>query len=106
MQDALVAAQVITLEDRDPDRRLRDKWSQNLYDHLVAQGHADADPRHKRKAASKLQALLAERGVSVSRQAAEAWLTGLYAPRPSHQAHIAAVLRVPAHSLFPIELVA
>lgn len=91
-----MTGQVIIIEDPDPERRLRNKWARNLADHLDAQGITVKGLKHA----------LDERGVKVSRQAIEAWLDGLYAPKPTHQAHIAAVLRVPAHLLFPIELVA
>lgn len=90
-------AKVITIgEDPDPEQRLRNKWAANLADHLRAHGIERKELAH----------LLNERGMKVSRQAVDCWLAGEYAPRPIMQAHIAAILRVPAHSLFPIELVA
>jgi transcriptional regulator with XRE-family HTH domain len=72
---------------------LRREWAESLRDHLAAQGMS-------RKA---LRLRLAELGVNVTEQAIGCWLRGETSPRPSHQAVLAAVLRVPVRRLFPIE---
>ena len=87
----------ITIDrDDDPERRMRRQWGRSLTEHLKLAGLS-------RK---QFQQQLATYGVEVTHQAIAQWLAGRTAPKPSHQAAIAAVLRVPARSLFPLEVAA
>ena len=78
----------------DPDERIRIEWGQSLEEHLDAQGVTLKQLRHR---------LNEEHGISVSRQAVEAWLAGQYSPRPSVQAAIGSILNVPARRIFDIQ---
>jgi transcriptional regulator with XRE-family HTH domain len=51
-----------------------------------------------------LVAALNDLGYPVSEQAVGKWMRGESAPSPTHQAAIGAVLRIPAHLIFPIIL--
>lgn len=79
--------------DPDATRRLRGEWAESLAEHMKTNGLSRKAVRHR----------LAEFGVDVSEQAIGYWLRGDTAPRPEHQAALAAVFRVPVRRLFPIE---
>lgn len=79
----------------DPDERIRLEWATLLRDHLDA---------HELKPKTLAHRLEQEHGIVVTRQAVESWLAGKTAPRPATQAAIAAILRVPPRSLFPLNL--
>lgn len=79
----------------DPDERIRLEWADSLREHL---------DHHGLKPKGLVHRLDAEHGITVTRQAVESWLAGKTAPRPATQAAIAAILRVPPRSLFPLNL--
>lgn len=79
-----------------PADRLRLRWAATLAAYLTARGMNQ----------KQFRLALADHGCKVSRQAIDQWLSGQTAPRPAHQAAIAAVFQAPVHVLFPIEAVA
>lgn len=83
--------------DIDPVKALRKKWAESLADHMRVHGNMTR---------KQLQRSLEERGCEVSLQAIGYWLNGDTSPRPLVQAELAAIFRVPPHSLFPIEAAA
>lgn len=92
LQDHLVApVQTVGIEP-DPERRIRQRWGQNLAQTLEMRGES-------RK---WLVNELAKIGVPISLQAVGYWINGDTAPTPAKQAALANVLQVPVHALFPI----
>jgi hypothetical protein len=94
----MASGQVVKLGSRadaatDPNERLRIIWGEKLGDQLDALG---LTPKRF------CRLLEDEGGVEVSLQSVYAWLGGKWAPKPTTQAAIAKVLKVPAHHLFPV----
>lgn len=89
VQDVLV---VKTYGISDPDDRIRAEWGQLLDEHLTTLVVTRKDLRKR----------LSDIGIEVSDQAIGQWIRGETSPRPSVQAAIAHVLRVPPRSLWPL----
>lgn len=71
---------------------IRAEWSRLLNEELERQGMTR----------EQLRVRLNELGCLVKRQTVDGWITNRWAPRPTHQAAICAVLKVPHTSLFPV----
>lgn len=82
--------------DTTREQQLREKWGEALADELAA----------KTLTPKQFHRLLLDAGADVTLQAVYQWLNGQTAPSPYNQAYCAAVLRAPAHRLFPLPQVA
>lgn len=80
--------------DLDAGEKIRIEWADQLAEHMRI---------HDGMSRKRLRQLLADFGANVSEQAIGCWLRAETAPRPEHQAALAAIFRVPVRSLFPIE---
>lgn len=76
-----------------PAERIRLRWAATLAALLAQRELTVKQFRHE----------LAAFGCDVTRQAIEQWLKGVTAPRPHHQAAIAAVFRLPVAAIFTID---
>lgn len=86
-------SELIQFDPTSPGAKLRAEWAKSLADHLRLKGITRKE----------LVALLAERGVDVTVQAVGQWLRAETSPRPHVQGVIAAILKAPVRSVFPIE---
>lgn len=83
-------------EDTPPAQNRRIEWAASLQEHM--------DEHHPPMTRKELLAALQARGVNVSRQSVDYWLAGKTAPSDDNRYHLAKVLGVPIHRLFPIEM--
>lgn len=77
------------------EEALRREWGGLLTKELARQGLTHKDLR---------QRLADELDVHVTREAILHWLAGRWAPKPTHQAAICRVLKVPHTSIFPVSV--
>lgn len=92
---AFMSDKVITIgTEPDDDKRIRVEWGTALKRYMDLLGISRKDLR---------QRLAEDHHIEVSPQTVSNWLTGTWAPRPSVQVAIAAVLHANPRDVFPLE---